>query len=75
MSSYLPFRYHELNSRASPFPGLSLVFLSGAILLVRLIGFPESRVESKDAQENVAAVGDREPTLTQASFSMTCFLL
>lgn len=57
-----------------PFPGLSLV-LSGSILLVRLIGFPESRVESKDAQENFAAVGDREPALAQASIPIICFLL
>lgn len=61
--------------RASPFPGLSLVFLSGAILLVRVIGFPEIRAESKDAQENFPAVEDREPTLTQASLPMTYFFI
>lgn len=74
MSSYLVFRYHGLNIRAFPFPGPLLVFLSEAILLVRLIGFPESRVESRDSQ-NFAALGDREPSLTLASLSMTCVLL
>lgn len=71
MSSYLAFRYHGLIIGAFSFPGLSLV-LSGSILLVRLIGFPESRVKSK---ENVAAMGEREPALAQASIPMICFLL
>lgn len=60
---------------ATPFLGLSLVSLSGALLPVRLIGFPESREESKDAQESFPALGDRGPVLTQASLLTTCFFI
>lgn len=62
-------------STATPFLGLSLVSLRGTISPVRLIGFPESRRESKDTQESFPALGDRGPALTQASLPMICFFI
>jgi len=63
----------------TPFLGLSLLFLvsphcelSGATLPVRLLGFPESRVESKDAQESFPALGGRGSALIQAFLPITC---
>lgn len=55
--------------------GLSLASLSGVILLVRLIGSPESRGERKDSENSIPALGDRGPALIQASLTMTCFFI
>lgn len=52
---------------ASPSLGPSFVSLSGTTYLVLLTRFPESRGESKDAQESFPALGDRGRTLTQTS--------